>query len=115
MLPSAAERFLVGEMSEATHFMIDTYETTAEAAEEIPAVLHPADETTRPQVVTKDRNEPYYEVLQEIKSKTGVGVVLNTSFNDSGEPIVRTPREAVRDFYAMGMDTLVIGDFLLHK
>lgn len=95
--------------------MIDTYETTPKAVDDIPAALHPRDNTTRPQVVTRERNERYYELLQELKEKTGIGVVLNTSFNDSGEPIVRTPREAVRDFYSMGMDALVIEDILIRK
>lgn len=115
MLPEAAERFLQGELSKASYFMIDTCETTPEAREEIPAVLHPSDETTRPQIVTEERNQRYYQLLREFKSKSGVGVVLNTSFNDSGEPIVRTPREAVRDLYSMGLDALVMEDILLQK
>jgi carbamoyltransferase len=115
MLPEEAERFLEGNISKASYFMIDTYETTAEGEAEIPAVLHPSDATTRPQIVTEDRNRRYYELLQAFKSKTGVGAVLNTSFNDSGEPIVRTPREAVRDFYSMGLDTLVMNNIILQK
>lgn len=115
MLPEEAGRFLKGEISLASHFMVDTYETTPEAESKIPAVLHPSDGTTRPQIVTKDRNKRYYNLLQECKSLTDIGVVLNTSFNDSGEPIVRTPREAVRDFYSMGLDALVMNDILLEK
>jgi carbamoyltransferase len=115
MLPEDAERFLEGNISKASYFMIDTYETTPEGEDTIPAVLHPSDTTTRPQIVTEDRNKRYYELLQEFKSKTGVGAVLNTSFNDSGEPIVRTPHEAVRDFYSMGLDALVMNDILLQK
>lgn len=115
MLREEAERYLEGSVSKAAYFMIDTYDTTSEAEDDIPAVLHPGDKTTRPQVVTRDRNERYYKLLQKLKEKTGVGVVLNTSFNDSGEPIVRTPREAVRNFYSMGMEALVIDDILLQK
>jgi carbamoyltransferase len=115
MLYEEAERYLKGSVSKAAYFMIDTYETTPKAVDDIPAALHPRDNTTRPQVVTRERNERYYELLQELKEKTGIGVVLNTSFNDSGEPIVRTPREAVRDFYSMGMDALVIEDILIRK
>jgi len=115
MLRAEADRFLDGAISKAAYFMIDTYETTERAREEIPAVLHPEDETTRPQIVDADRNERYHGLLRELKAETGVGAVLNTSFNDSGEPIVRTPREAVRDFYSMGLDDLVIGDVLVQK
>lgn len=115
MLPEDAERFLEGDISKASYFMIDTYDTTAAARSEIPAVLHPGDQTTRPQIVTEDRNKQYYNLLKAFKSKTSVGVVLNTSFNDSGEPIVRTPHEAVRDFYSMGLDALVMENILLQK
>ncbi len=115
MLIEDAQRYLVGTISKSSHFMIDTHETTSKAKKEIPAVLHPVDGTTRPQVVTKEQNERYYNLLHTMKEKTGVGVVLNTSFNDSGEPIVRTPRQAVRDFFAMGMDTLVLNDIVISK
>jgi carbamoyltransferase len=115
MLKEDAERFLKGDLTKSSYFMIDTYDTTSEAHSKIPAVLHPNDDTTRPQVVTEDRNKNYYNLLQSFKLKTGVGVVLNTSFNDSGEPIVRTPREAVQDFFAMGLDVLVLGDVVVSK
>ncbi len=115
MLQIDAEQYLVGKHSKAAQFMIDTYETTPEAVKEIPAVLHPADHTTRPQIVTKESNERYYDLLTEFKDRTGIGVVLNTSFNDSGEPIVRTPHEAVRDFYSMGLDNLIMNDIMVSK
>jgi len=115
MLPSDAERYLVGAPSNAARFMVDTHEVTDVARKEIPAVLHPSDKTTRPQIVFEETNPRYHRLLESFKEATGVGVVLNTSFNDSGEPIVRTPREAVRDFYSMGLDQLVLGDFVLRK
>jgi len=115
MLPKAAETYLVGGVSDAAKFMIDTYEVTEAAKEEIPAVLHPEDKTTRPQVVYESTNPRYHELLQSFESRTDVGVLLNTSFNDSGEPIVRTPEEAVRDFYSMGLDVLVLGQRILTK
>lgn len=115
MLPEAAETYLDGEVSDAAKFMIDTYEVTEAAKEEIPAVLHPEDKTTRPQVVYESVNSRYHGLLQSFESRTGVGALLNTSFNDSGEPIVRTPEEAVRDFYSMGLDVLVLGQRILTK
>jgi carbamoyltransferase len=115
MLPSAADRYLIGETSDAAWFMIDTYDTVNAARDEITAVLHPADNTTRPQVVLEETAPRYHRLLSEFRDATGVGVVLNTSFNDSGEPIVRTPREAVRDFFSMGLDVLVLGDRVLKK
>jgi len=115
MLPSETERFLVGEPSKAARFMIDTYDSTEAAKSEIPAVLHPEDATTRPQVVNESANPRYNRLLTLLREKTGVGVVLNTSFNDSGEPIVRRPREAIRDFFSSGLDKLVLGDYVLEK
>ena len=115
LLPEAADRYLVGDISKAAHFMVDTYETTEAASEDIPAVLHPADQTTRPQVVLESTNPRYYQLIAAFEERTDIGVVLNTSFNDSGEPMVRTPWEAIRDFYAMGLDALFIQDVLLEK
>jgi carbamoyltransferase len=54
-------------------------------------------------------------LISEFESITGVPVLLNTSFNDHGEPIVTKPTEAIKDFYGMGLDTLVLGDLLLEK
>jgi carbamoyltransferase len=115
MLLEEADRYLIGSVSKAAHFMTDTYDTTPEARENIPAVLHPRDKTTRPQIVTRSQNELYFKLLKRLKDKTGIGVVLNTSFNDNGEPIVRTPDEAIRNFYSMGLDVLVINNLMLQK
>jgi len=115
MLKQEAERYLEDNVSKAAYFMVDTYEATTQAQQDIPAVLHPQDNTTRPQVVTRSRNKRYHELLRNLKEKTGIGVVLNTSFNDSGEPIVRTPREAIRNFYSMGLDAIIIGNTIIKK
>lgn len=96
-------------------FMIDTFNIVDEKQDEIPAVLHPADHTTRPQTVTEEDNYRYYQVLIDFKRRTGVPVILNTSFNDHGEPIVHTPAEAVKDFFGMGLDLLAIGDCIVRK
>ncbi len=74
-----------------------------------------ADGTCRVQTVNQSQNQLYYELLQTFKSKTGHGVLLNTSFNLSHEPIVNTPREAIASFYASGMDALFIGNCALKK
>ena len=80
----------------------------------IPAVTH-VDGTARPQTVTRSTNPRYWEVIKEFERITGVPVILNTSFNVRGEPIVCTPVEAVRCFFGTGMDALVIGDFIVEK
>jgi carbamoyltransferase len=96
-------------------FMIQTFDVNAEKADEIPAVLHQEDDTARPQTVRKDQNKRYYQLIDHFESITGVPVVLNTSFNDSGEPIVNRPNEAIKDFFSMGLDILAIDDFIIKK
>lgn len=80
----------------------------------IPAVVH-VDGTARPQTVGKEENQRYHTLLQHFHRITGVPVVLNTSFNVKGEPIVTTPTDAIRCFYSTGLDYLVVGDCLLSK
>jgi carbamoyltransferase len=95
-------------------FMILAFQARDGVKSRIPATLH-VDGTGRPQTVTKETNLRYWKLLQEMEKQTGVPVVLNTSFNVDSEPIVCTPRDALRTFYACGMDALAIGDFMLEK
>jgi carbamoyltransferase len=112
-LEEAANEYLKN--AEPAPYMIKTFKVKPDRSDEIEAVLHPADETTRPQTVRKDQNPRYYQLISEFESITEVPVLLNTSFNDHGEPIVTKPTEAIKDFYGMGLDTLVLGDLLLEK
>ena len=113
VLESAADRYL--QDAEPAPFMIRTFDTCPDTRDEIEAALHPADHTTRPQTVTADRNPRFHRLLSEFADLTGVPALLNTSFNVSGEPIVADPVDAIRDFYATGLDALVIEDLLLLK
>jgi carbamoyltransferase len=65
--------------------------------------------------VSRDVNPDYYDLIQEFEAKTGCGVVVNTSFNVRGEPIVCTPEDAYRCFMRTHIDTLVLGPFVLNK
>jgi carbamoyltransferase len=80
----------------------------------IPAVTH-VDMTARVQSVTEARNGRYCRLLREFKRQTGCGVIINTSFNIRGEPIVCTPEDAYRCFLATDMDVLVLENFILYK
>jgi carbamoyltransferase len=113
MLEEAIKPYLVD--GEPSPFMIKTFETDAETRSEMEATIHQADSTTRPQTVRRDQNPRYYDLISEFENITGVPILLNTSFNDHGEPIVRTPREALKDFYSMGLDILVLEDYVLRK
>ena len=81
---------------------------------EIPAVTH-VDYSARIQTVSRDDNPAYYDLIREFFSRTGCPLVVNTSFNVRGEPIVNTPEEAYRCFMRTEMDYLVLGSFLLDK
>jgi carbamoyltransferase len=80
----------------------------------IPAVTH-VDYSARIQTVDDENNPRYYQLLKEFQAQTGCPVLVNTSFNVRGEPIVCTPEEAYRCFMATDMDVLVLGDSLLIK
>ncbi|XVH33673.1 carbamoyltransferase (plasmid) [Haloferacaceae archaeon DSL9] len=113
MPEEAAEQYL--ERATASPFMIDAFDTKDDSNDEIAAVLHPADGTTRPQTVTAEQNLRYYRLLTEFGRVTGVPVLLNTSFNDHAEPIVMRPVEALKDFFGMGLDVLVLEDLVVEK
>ena len=95
-------------------YMILTYDVVPSKRSVIPAVTH-ADNTARVQTVRREANPRYWKLLRAFGERTGVPVLLNTSFNLKGEPIVCTPRDAVRTFYSSGLDYLVIGDTLVGK
>jgi carbamoyltransferase len=80
----------------------------------IPAVTH-HDGTGRVQTVTEEHNGRYYRLIRAFHELTGVPVVINTSFNVRGEPIVCTPRDAYHTFVHTGIDVLVIGDFIVRS
>ena len=81
---------------------------------DIPAVTH-VDYSARVQTVTADTNPDYHALIAEFERQTGCGVVVNTSFNVRGEPIVCTPEDAYRCFMRTHIDYLVLGSFLLDK
>ena len=81
---------------------------------EIPAVTH-VDYSARIQTVHKETNPKYYKLLSEFKKKSGCPVLVNTSFNIRGEPIVNTPKDAFRCFMGTEIDILVIGNCYLNK
>jgi carbamoyltransferase len=121
MLPEAAIKYFKHEKKicrnlqyPSFEYMTITLSVNEKAAADIPAVVH-VDGTSRIQVVTKDANPRYYRLLRALENKTGIGVVLNTSFNIKGEPIVCTPSDAIRTFYGTGLDVLVLGNCVLKK
>ncbi|WP_258084525.1 carbamoyltransferase family protein [Thermococcus thermotolerans] len=88
-------------------FMTMSYTASESFRELAPAVIH-VDGTTRPQAVRREINPAYYEIIKAFERKTGLGAVLNTSFNMHGEPIVCSPEDALRTFRKAGLDVLVV-------
>ncbi len=107
-------RFDFIESSRPAPFMSIAVRVSDEVKKKIPAVVH-VDNTTRPQYVKKDINPRYWKVIDEFRKMTGIAAVLNTSFNADEEPVVCAPEDALRTFYASGMDYLAIDDFLVYK
>jgi carbamoyltransferase len=95
-------------------FMLFIYDVKPGQAERIPAVCH-ADHTARVQTVTREINPRYHDVLKAFGRRTGVPVLVNTSFNVRGEPMVCSPKDAINAFYSTPLDALVIGNFVVEK
>lgn len=85
-----------------------------EKRSDIPAVTH-VDYSARIQTVSKERNARYYGIIKEFENLTGCGLIVNTSFNVRGEPIVNSPKDAYVCFMRTEMDVLVIGNYILYK
>ena len=81
---------------------------------EIPAVTH-VDYSARIQTVSKETNKTFYDLILKFKEKTGCPIIINTSFNIRGEPIVNTPKEAFNCFMGTELDYLIIGNCILDK
>ncbi|QBD78324.1 carbamoyltransferase [Ktedonosporobacter rubrisoli] len=95
-------------------FMLFVYDVLPEKADRIPAVRH-VDGTARIQTINRQQHARYYDLLKAFQARTGVPVLVNTSFNTRGEPIVCTPRDAIECFWTSPLDALVIGSFILEK
>ncbi len=100
--------------ADASPFMLFVYDVLPEKADYIPAVRH-VDGTARIQTINREQHSLYYDLIKAFQARTGVPVLINTSFNTRGEPIVCTPRDAIECFWTSPLDALVIGPFLLEK
>ena len=112
VLAERAKEIFEGE--EDSPFMLIAKPVRQEWRDRIPAIVH-VDGTARVQTVTQDTNPVLYRLLKEFEALTGVPVLINTSFNVKGEPIVETPQDAVVCFLTTGIDNLVLHDTLVSK
>lgn len=97
-----------------TPFMILTFHIKEDKVDKIPAIVH-VDGTARPQLVKKEVIPRYWKLIKEFENLTGEAVILDTSFNIRGQPIVCSPENAIECFLKTGIEALAIGDFLVVK
>ena len=95
-------------------FMITSFDAIDAKRDKVPAVVH-IDGTVRPQLVKKETNRRFWELINKFGEITGEYVVLNTSLNIKGEPIINHPKEALRCFFDSGLDGIFINSFYLKK
>jgi carbamoyltransferase len=95
-------------------FMLFICDVKPEKRKLIPAVTH-TDGTARVQTVDQKYNKLFYDVIKNFGKISGIPIVLNTSFNVAGEPVVTSPKEAIRCFFSTGIDCLIMGNYLVEK
>jgi len=115
ILQERADKYLANPKCLAAPFMTVAFETRDIARQHLAAAIHPADFTARPQLVDRMQNPEFHALIAEFEKLTGVGGVLNTSFNLHGEPIVRSAADAFRVFELTDIDDLWVGDALISK
>jgi carbamoyltransferase len=115
VLAERAGDYLVNPKGFASPYMMLAMPTRPEARDALSAALHPQDATARPQILEREWNPEYHAVIREFERRTGVGAVLNTSFNLHGEPIVGGAADAVDTFERSGLPHLAVGHWLLSK
>lgn len=101
-------------IDQAASFMTITCEVTEECARLYPAITH-VDGTARPQIIRREINPEYWDILAAYEAKTGLQVLVNTSFNMHEEPIICTAEEAIRSFETSAIDCLALGPYLLWR
>jgi len=116
LIEEVAPQYLEGisKSQKEARFMIVTYAVFKDKQKEISEVVH-VDGTTRPQTVNKKINKKYYNLISLVGEKTGTPVILNTSFNVKGEPVIATPEQALRCFASTGLDALAVEGFWIEK
>ncbi len=117
VLDTAADKYLEGydpEKVEAPH-MITAFRATLLGVQHLRAAMHQGDFTIRPQVLKREVNSEYYRLLQAFERCTGVGGLMNTSFNLHGYPLVATPDQALMTLERSGLQSLALGPFLINK
>ena len=115
ILSEREEDYIINPKKIKSRYMAIGFDSTDLAKEHISAGLHPFDKTARPQIVYKEDNPNYHALIKSFEKLTGVGALMNTSFNIHGEPIVGTPEDAIDTFLRSGIHHLILGEWLISK
>ena len=115
ILAEREKDYIVNPKGIEARFMAVGFDSTKLAKKHLPAGLHPFDRTARPQIVHKDDNPEYHSLIKAFEKVSGVGALMNTSFNIHGESIVGSPNDAIDTFLRCGIHHLLIGDFFISK
>ena len=115
ILKSWASKYLNNPKALEGPYMTLAFETTTSAQRDLIAVIHPADHTCRAQILDREANPTYYELIEAVAGKAGIGAVLNTSLNVHGEPIVQRPQEALKILLNTDLDMIQVGQSLIEK
>ena len=115
ILAEECHKYIINDKNLFSPYMTIGFESTDEGENSFQAAIHPSDKTLRPQMVTKDMNPKYHELISEFYTITGVGGLMNTSFNLHGFPIVNKPADAYEVFKKSGIDILAFDEHLISK
>ena len=115
ILFEASKKYIINEKNIFSPYMTVGFESTDEGSRKLQAAMHPSDKTLRPQMVTKKMNPEYHGLINAFYKLTGVGGLLNTSFNLHGFPIVNSAKDAYNVFIKSGIDVLAFDKFLISK
>lgn len=115
LLDTDADRYLINPKHEAAPYMITAFDTKPLAYDHLRAAMHQGDHSVRPQIVTEKANSRYYKVIQGFKERTGIGGVMNTSYNLHGYPLAATLEQALFTFENSGLPNLALENYMISK
>ena len=115
ILKEREDDYIVNSKKVSAPYMILAFNSKEKAKKDLAAAMHPYDYTLRPQILEKETNEKYYKIIKIFEEMTGMGGILNTSFNLHGYPIVCSPEDAIHVFKNSGLKYLALENWLVEK
>ncbi|MGE0108804.1 MAG: carbamoyltransferase C-terminal domain-containing protein [Bdellovibrionales bacterium] len=113
ILDTDADRYL--QHAHQAPYMIDAFDTSEDGQRDLCAAMHPSDKTVRPQILRYEDNPAYYRLIEAFKAQTGIGAVMNTSFNLHGHPLVTNLNQALFTLRHSDLRYLAMGSYLIEK